>query len=172
MLDNYEIAGGTTMFNTGIPTILAMAVWARVLLIILAVVVVLLVVLMIVGSKMQKKQLAQKEQLDAMAQTMSMLVIDKKIMRLCDAQLPKEVMEQTPKYMRKSKVPFVKVKVGPRIMTLMADPKVYEVIPVKKEIKAVVSGIYITEIKSVRGGSIPQPEPKKKKGLFGKKKDK
>lgn len=160
------------MLNTGIPAVLAMATWVKVLLIVLAVIVVLLIVLMIVGSKMQKKQMEQKEQMDAMAQTMSMLVIDKKVMRLCDAQLPKEVMEQTPKYMRKSKVPLVKVKIGPRIMTLMSDPKVYEVIPVKKEIKAVVSGIYITEIKSVRGGSIQPPEPKKKKGLFGKKKNK
>ena len=66
---------------------------------------------------------------------------------------------------------FVKAKVGPRIMTLIADPKVYEIIPVKKEVKAVVSGIYITEIKSVRGGAIPAPP--KKKGFFARfKKDK
>ena len=62
------------------------------------------------------------------------------------------------------KMPFVKAKVGPRIMTLIADPKVYEILPVKKEVKAVVSGIYITEIKSVRGGAIPAPP--KKKGFF------
>ena len=49
-------------------------------------------------------------------------------------------------------------------MTLMCDSKVFEVIPVKKEIKAVVSGLYITGIKSVRGGSIEQPV--KKKGFF------
>ncbi len=160
------------MLGANFAAVLAMATWLKVLLIVLAVIVVLLVVLMIVGSRLQKKQDAQKQQMEAMAQTMSMLVIDKKVMRLCDAQLPKEVMEQTPKYMRKSKVPMVKVKIGPRIMTLMADPKVFDVIPVKKEIKAVVSGIYITEIKSVRGGSIQPPEPKKKKGIFSKKKDK
>ena len=33
----------------------------------------------------------------------------------------------------------------------MCDAKVFEVIPVKKEVKAVVSGIYITSLKSVRG---------------------
>ena len=38
-------------------------------------------------------------------------------------------------------------------------------------VKAVVSGIYITEIKSVRGGAIPAPP--KKKGFFARfKKDK
>ncbi len=160
------------MLNTGLPAVLAFAIWVNVLLIVLAVIVVILVVLMVIGNKMQKKQMAQKEQMDAMAQTVSMLIIDKKVMRLRDAQLPKEVFEQTPKYMRRSKIPFVKAKVGSRIMTLMSDPKVFAVIPVKKEIKAVVSGIYITEIKSVRGGFIPQPEQKKKKGLFGRKKKK
>ena len=49
-------------------------------------------------------------------------------------------------------------------MTLIADPKVYEILPVKKEVKAIVSGIYITELKSVRGGAIPAAP--KKKGFF------
>ena len=101
----------------------------------------------------------------------NMLIIDKKKMKLKDANLPDMVLQQTPKYMRRMKMPFVKAKVGPRIMTLIADPKVYEIIPVKKEVKAVVSGIYITEIKSVRGGAIPAPP--KKKGFFARfKKDK
>ena len=79
--------------------------------------------------------------------------------------LPAVVLENTPKYLRRTKVPVVKAKIGPRIMTLMCDNKVFEVIPVKKEVKAVVSGLYITGIKSVRGGSIEQPQ-KKKKGFF------
>ena len=122
--------------------------WWQILLIILAVILVLLVVLYFVGSKMQRKQAASQEQMDAMKQTLSMLIIDKKKMKLKDANLPDMVLQQTPKYMRRMKMPFVKAKVGPRIMTLIADPKVYEILPVKKEVKAVVSGIYITEIKS------------------------
>ena len=102
-----------------------------------------------------------QEQMDAMKQTLSMLIIDKKKMKLKDANLPDMVLQQTPKYMRRMKMPFVKAKVGPRIMTLIADPKVYEIIPVKKEVKAVVSGIYITEIKSVRGGAIPHRRRRK-----------
>lgn len=161
------------MFSAGIMPVIGLAMWAKVLIIVLIVVAILLGVLYYFGNKLQKQQIAQKEQMDAMAQVMSMLIIDKKVMRLNEAPLPKEVLEQAPKYMRKSKVPVVKAKVGPRVMTLLADPKVFEVIPTKKEIKAVVSGIYITEIKSVRGGSIPQPAAKEKKGLaklFSKKK--
>ena len=86
-------------------------------------------------------------------------------MKLKEAGLPAVVLENTPKYLRRTKVPVVKAKIGPRIMTLMCDNKVFEVIPVKKEVKAVVSGLYITGIKSVRGGSIEQPQ-KKKKGFF------
>jgi hypothetical protein len=76
------------------------------------------------------------------------------------------VIDQTPKYMRWSKLPIVKAKIGPKIMTLVADEKVFEVIPVKKECKVVLSGIYIKEIKSARGG-LEQPAPKKK-GLLAK----
>ena len=128
---------------------------------ILIIAAVILAILYFLGNKLQKRQLEQQQMLDAAAQTVSLLVIDKKKLKLTQAGLPKMVVDQTPKYMRRMKMPFVKAKVGPRIMTLIADPKVYEILPVKKEVKAVVSGIYITEIKSVRGGAIPAP-PKKK----------
>ena len=134
----------------------------NVFLIILTIVVVLLAVLYFVGRRLQKKQAVQQEQMEAAKQTVSMLVIDKKKMKLKDAGLPKIVYEQTPKYMRRAKVPIVKAKIGPKVMTLIADAKVFDVLPVKTEAKVVVSGIYITEIKSIRGGAVPVA-PKKKK---------
>ena len=137
--------------------------WWQILLIILAVILVLLVVLYFVGSKMQRKQAVSQEQMDAMKQTLSMLIIDKKKMKLKDANLPDMVLQQTPKYMRWTKVPVVKAKIGPKIMTLVADASIYDLLPVKREVKVVVSGIYITAIKSARGG-IEKPEPKK--GFF------
>lgn len=137
----------------------------KIFLIVLAVLVVLLVVLMILGNKLRKKQEASQAQLDAMKQTVSMLIIDKKKMKMKDAQLPKIVMEQTPKYLQGAKMPFVKAKIGPRIMTLIADEKIFNQIPVKAEVKAEISGIYITGIKSVRGGKMVEETPKKK-GLF------
>lgn len=146
-----------------------MPVWSIVLLVILAVLIVAFIVLAVIGSRLKKKQDAQQEQIEAAKQTMSMLVIDKKKMKLKDAGLPKMVLEQTPKYLRGTKTPVVKAKIGPRVMTLMCDPKVFDQIPVKAEIKAEVSGIYIVGIKSVRGGKIIVEE-KKKKGLFGRKK--
>ena len=136
-----------------------------VMIVILIVLIAACIALYFFGKRAEKRQAEQQEQMDAAAQTVSMLVIDKKKMKLKEAGLPAVVLENTPKYLRRTKVPVVKAKIGPRIMTLMCDNKVFEVIPVKKEVKAVVSGLYITGIKSVRGGSIEQPQ-KKKKGFF------
>ena len=146
-----------------------MPVWSIVLLIVIAVLIAALVALTIVGRKLQKKQEANNAQLEAAKQVMSMLVIDKKMMKLKDAGLPKMVLDQTPKALRGRKMPIVKAKIGPRVMSLMCDPKVYDQIPIKAEIKAEVRGIYIVGIKSVRGGKIVVPA-KKKKGLFKKNK--
>lgn len=137
--------------------------WKWILLAILVILVVALVVLYFLGRKMEKRQAENQAQLDAMAQTVSMLIIDKKHLKLKESGLPQMVIDQTPWYLRRSKMPIVKAKVGPKIMTLVADEKIFELIPVKKEVKVVVSGIYITAIKGARGG-IEKPQPKK--GFF------
>lgn len=132
-----------------------------IMLVILAIMIIALVGLYFFGKNAEKKQSEQKAQMDAVAQTMNMLIIDKRKMKLKDAGFPAVVVENTPKYLRRTKVPVVKAKVGPRIMTLMCDGQIYPLIPVKKEVKAVVSGIYITSVKGVRG-SLETPAPKKK----------
>lgn len=131
--------------------------------VILVILVVLLAVLYYFGRKAEKKQSEQRATMEAMAQTMSLYIIDKKRMKLKEANLPKIVNESTPKYMRWAKMPMVKVKAGSRVMTLLCDEKVFAQILPKQEVKAVVSGIYITSAKRIRG---PQPEPKVKKSFF------
>lgn len=131
-----------------------------VLLVIIAVLLVASVVLYFLGKKAQKKKEEQDEQLAANAQTVTMLVIDKKRMPIKDAGLPQIVLEQTPKLMRRSKLPIVKAKVGPKIMPLIADESVFDLIPVKKEIRASISGLYITKVSGIRG-PLEKPEGKK-----------
>ena len=97
------------------------------------------------GSKLQKEQQEQKEQLFSAATPVTMLVIDKK-------RLP-------------AKVPVVKAKIGPKVTSLIADENVYDLIPVKAEIKAMISGIYITSINNFRKAPVPKPE---KKGMMAK----
>lgn len=119
------------------------------------------------GKKAEKKQAEQNETLAATAQTVSMLIIDKKRMKLSESGLPAAVIEQSPKMLRRSKLPIVKAKVGPKVMTLICDASIYDSIPVKKEVKAVVSGLYITEVKGLHGPV--ETTEKKKKGFFKKK---
>ena len=125
------------------------------------------IALYFVGKKAQKRQEEQNEQLAATAQTVSMLIIDKKKMRLKDSGLPAVVIEQSPKMLRRSKLPIVKATIGPKVMTLICDASIYDSIPVKKEVKAVVSGLYITEVKGLRG-PIENKDEKKKKKFFKK----
>ncbi len=135
-----------------------------VLLVITAVLLIAVVALYFLGKRAQKKQAEQQGQIEAMKQTVSMLIIDKKRMKIKDSGLPQAVIAQTPKLLRASKLPVVKAKIGPQIMTLVCDEKIFDSVPVKKEVKAVVSGIYITDVKGLHGKQAPAPE--KKKGFF------
>lgn len=134
-----------------------------VLLVILVILIIGTVVLYFVGKRLQKKQEAQQEQISATAQSVSMLIIDKKRVKMKDSGLPAAVVEQTPKLMRRSKVPVVKAKVGPRISVFLCDAEIFDTIPVKKEVKAVVSGLYITSVKGLHRPIAPAAP--KKKGL-------
>ena len=142
-----------------------MPTWVIVLLVIVAVLAVILGVLIFLGKKAQKKQAEQQAQIEAAKQSVSMLIIDKKRMKLKDAGLPQMVLDQAPKLMRSSKLPIVKAKIGPQIMYLVADERIFDSIPVKKEVKATVSGIYITDVKGLHG-KITSDQPKKKKSKF------
>ena len=137
--------------------------FAIVLLTILIIMIIALIVLYFVGKRAQKKKEEQDAQIAAAAQTISMLIIDKKKMRL-------NVIAQTPKMLRRSKLPIVKAKVGPKVMTLICDGQIFDSVPVKKEVKATVSGLYITAVKGMRG-PIEVPA-KKKKGFMAKLKEK
>ena len=147
-----------------------MSTFGTVLLIILAVLIVLLIALYIFGRKAQKKQAIQQEQMEAVKQNVTMLIIDKKRMKIKDSGLPQAVIDQTPRMMRGTKLPIVKAKVGPKIMTLVCEASIFDSIPVKREVKAVVSGIYITSVKGIRGSL--ETKPKKKEGFFAKMKNK
>jgi hypothetical protein len=134
-----------------------------VLIVVTVVLIAAIVALIILGKKAQKKQEEQQVQLDAMKQTVTMLIIDKKRMKLKEAGLPQSVIEQTPKLLRGSRLPILKVRIGNRVMSLICDEKIFDSVPTKKEVKASVSGIYVTEVKGLHG-KVQAPE--QKKGFF------
>lgn len=135
-----------------------------IMLIIIAILIAAIAVLYFLGKKAQKRQAEQQEAINAAKQSVTMLIIDKKRMKLKDAGFPQAVLDQTPKIMRNSKVYVVKAKIGPQIMSLICDDKIFDEVPVKKEVKASVSGMYITEVKGLHGKAVVAE--KKKKSRF------
>ena len=113
-----------------------MSTFWNVLIVILLVLVIALALLYYFGQKAQKKQAAQQEQLEATRQVVSMLIIDKKRLKLKESGLPQIVIDQTPWYMRRTKIPVVKAKIGPKIQTLISETTIFDSIPVKSIAKA------------------------------------
>lgn len=138
--------------------------WMIVLIVVAVIIIALITILYFLGKKAQKKQAEQQEMLEANKQSVSMLIIDKKRMKLRDAGLPQAVLSQTPKALRGSKLPIIKAKVGPQILSLICDEKIFDSVPIKKEVKAVVSGLYVLDVKGLHG-RVEAP-PAKKKGRF------
>lgn len=147
-----------------IPNILMISTLSIVLLSITGVLLILVIVLYFLGKKMDKRQKEQERFVEANKQTISMFVTDKKKVRFKDAGFPQSVMDQAPKMSRVMKVPVVKAKVGPQFVTLISDDKIFDQIPVNKEIKATISGMYLVSFKLAHGKL--EPVPKKKKNFF------
>ena len=143
--------------------ILAIGTVEIVLIIMFLIIVGAIVILSIVGKKAQKKQEENEKAMAQAAQEMKLFIIDKKRAAIKDANLPKIVMDSIPKIARRSKMPMVKAKAGPKIMTFICDAKVYETLLPKQEIMATVSGIYISMARRLKG-------PVYQKELFGRKK--
>ncbi|MDO5475533.1 MAG: hypothetical protein Q4F43_00295 [Eubacteriales bacterium] len=133
-----------------------------VLLIILVVLLAVVIALYFIGKRLQARQAESDAQIQSMKKPMTLLVIDKKRLKLKESGLPDQVIQQTPWYAKRSKVPVVKAKVGPQFINFICDEKIFDSIPVKKQVKAMVSGIYIVELKGVRGGMPADTTPRKK----------
>ena len=142
------------------PMVAALSTLTIVLISIAAVLLIAVIILFIVGKRAEKKQEGQEKMMEENAQVVNLFVIDNKKMRLKDAGLPQVVLEQSPKLAKMAKLPIVKVKAGPRVMNLIADTKIWDQIVPKQDVKATVSGMYITKVQRLRG---PAAQPKKKK---------
>ncbi|MCC8029007.1 MAG: hypothetical protein LIO75_04290 [Lachnospiraceae bacterium] len=134
-----------------------------IVIVVIAALVAMIIALYLLAKRNEKKRDEQQAAIDEMKQNCTMLIIDKKKMRLKDSGLPRQVIDEAPWYSKRSKLPIVKVKIGPKIFTMVADADIFDYIPVKKEVKATVSGIYITDVRGIRG---PLDKPEKKKGLL------
>ena len=143
-----------------------MPTWLTIVLIVLAAIAVILVVLYFIGRKLQRRQGEQAEAIEAAKQVTSILVIDKKKLKMSESGLPKVAIESTPWYGKLTKIPVVKANVGTaygkKVMNLVADKAVFDLLPVGKQVTVEISGLYITGIKKVQHGSVEQKKGKKK----------
>ena len=112
------------------------------------------------GQKVQSNQMESQKLIEQASQTVNILVIDKKKMRLKDAPLPKQVFDNAPFYMKLAKIGVVKAKIGPKVVNLITDGPVFSMIPVKAECKVKISGLYLTEV--VKGAVLDEKALKKR----------
>jgi len=83
-------------------------------------------------------------------QPAAIFVIDKSRGRIKPGLFPKAVMDQMPITTKMLKMNFVKAKVGPQIMTLMCERNVYDALPLKKNVKVELAGIYISSMQGLK----------------------
>lgn len=122
----------------------------EILFIIAIVILVVGVAIYFLNSWAGKKSAQQNELVSQHKQTMSLYVIDKKKDKITNANFPKAMTDQMPRLGRLMKMPLVKVKVGPQIMTMMCDADTFKILPTKKTVTVEVAGAYIVGMKGAK----------------------
>ena len=118
-----------------------------ILYIILAVIVVLLVAgYFFLKKKMGRKMSAQKELVDQHKISTTILILEKRMDKVTNANIPKGIIDQIPKIYKLRKVPIVKAKIGPQVMDLLCEEDVFDKLPEKKSVKVDIAGIFIAGI--------------------------
>ena len=133
-----------------------------VLFILIIVLAVVLGLLYYFNRKNMKKVTQAQDFIEQNKMTTQIFVIDKKMEKPTPSNVTKAVYDQMPKTTKIRKMPLVKAKVGPQIVNLMCDKSVFEIMPVKKNVKVELAGIYIVKI---HGTNLAN----KKKKTFGEK---
>ncbi len=121
------------------------------ILLIVAVVIGIVIVGLYFLNRWSYKKMNQQETLiEKTKAPATIYVIDKKKTKASEANLPKAVVQQLPKIYKFMKMHLVKAKVGPQVVTLMCEKKIFEAIPVKKTVKVELAGIYIVSVKGMK----------------------
>lgn len=121
----------------------------------IAIIVFLVVVVIVAGIYFlnrwaSKRMVDQQSMIERHRQPASIYVIDKKRDKITNANFPKVVQEQVPRWNKLMKMYLVKAKIGPQIATLMCDKEVFNALPLKKTVKVDMAGIYIVSMKGMK----------------------
>jgi len=119
--------------------------------ILIAIILVVIVAALYFLNKWAGKRMANQQEMVAKhKQTATIYIIDKKKDKLTNANLPKAMASQIPRMGRIMKMPLVKAKIGPQIVTLIADNAVFPALPVKKNVTVEIAGAYIVSMKGMK----------------------
>ena len=121
-----------------------------ILLIVLVVVAIVVVSLYLLNKWSYKKMDENQSMIERHRQSATIFVIDKSSGRLKEGMLPKAAMDQMPWHSKMMRMYFVKAKVGPQIVTLICEKDVYAALPVKKNVKVEIAGIYISSMHGMK----------------------
>ena len=105
----------------------------------------------------------QQVMVDKMKMVQPIYVIDKKHDRITNVNMPKMVMDQMPARAKLMKMYFVQAKIGPQIITFITDKLVYDALPLKKQVKVEIAGIYIVKMIGMKSKEELKAEQKAKK---------
>ena len=122
----------------------------NILLVVSIVAVVVVGVLYFLNKWAGKRTAQQQDMIQQHKQTVSIYVIDKKKDKITNANFPKAMADQIPRSAKIMKMPLVKVKVGPQIMTMVCDAAVFNALPLKKTVTVEVAGAYIVGMKGMK----------------------
>lgn len=125
--------------------------WWVLYLILGAIIALLVAGFFIIRKRMQKKMDEQQDLVNQHKVSTPILVLEKRMGKVKDANIPKNVLAQIPKVYKIRKVPIVKAKIGPQVMDLLCDEDLFDKIPEKKTVQAELAGIFIAGIKPVKG---------------------
>ena len=111
-----------------------------------------------------KRMVEHNSMIERAKQPASIYVIDKKKDKITNANLPKAVMEQIPRWNKFMKVYLVKAKIGHQIATLLCDKQVFNALPIKKTVKVDLAGIYISGFKGMKNKQEMAAQRRERKG--------
>lgn len=123
----------------------------------------IVLIFLFLKKRMNAKMDEQKAMIQQHKMNANIFVIEKKRDRLSNANMPKQVTDQMPKFLKFKKMPLVTAKVGPQVVTLVCDEEIYKKVPERKNINVDIAGIYIAEVKSSSQKSSTPRKSKKKK---------
>jgi hypothetical protein len=97
-----------------------------------------------------KKGAEQNEIIEKTKQAADIFVIDKKRDLYTNVNLPKAAAAQMPKLYKRIKMNFIMAKIGPKIVTLICEKRIYNFIQPKKAYKVELAGLYIAGVKGMK----------------------